>query len=61
MIYVKKVVISDKLSFNKEKNWWYIVGSQVDGETIISLFIKTPNNICSNDLFRYVSYSMFLG
>ena len=47
MTDVNKVVLSDKVPCNNGKDWWYIVGYQVDGETIISLFIKTPKNIFS--------------
>ena len=39
---VNKVVLSDKMPCNNGKDWRYIVGYQVYGETIISLFIKTP-------------------
>ena len=41
-IDVNKVVLSDKVSCNNGKDWRYIVGCQVDGETIVPLFIKTP-------------------
>ena len=52
-IDVNKVVVSDKVSCNKEKYWWYIVGYQVDGETITLLFLKTPKNIFSNGVSQY--------
>ena len=41
-IVANKLVLSDKVSCNNGKDWWYIVDYQVDGKTIISLFIKTP-------------------
>ena len=46
-IDVNKVVLFDKVSCNNGKDWRYIVGYQVDGETIVPLFIKTPKNIFS--------------
>ena len=33
-IEVNKVVLSDKVSCNKGKDWEYVVGFQVDGESI---------------------------
>ena len=42
-----KVVLSDKVPCNNEKDWWYIVGYQVDGEKIVPLLIKRPKNIFS--------------
>ena len=53
MIDVKKVVLSDKVSCNNGKDWRYIVGYQVDGETMIPLFIKTPKNIFSYGVSQY--------
>ena len=44
-INVNKVVLFDKVPRNNGKDWRNIVGYQVDGETIIPLFIKTPKNI----------------
>ena len=41
-IVANKLVLSDKVSCNNGKDWWYIVDYEVDGKTIISLFIKTP-------------------
>ena len=41
-IVANKLVLSDKVSCNNGKGGWYIVDYQVDGKTIISLFIKTP-------------------
>ena len=60
-IYVNKIVVSDRVSCNKGKNWWYIVSYQVDGEMIRPLFIKTPKDIFSFDVSEYVCHSMFLG
>ena len=53
MIDINKVALSDKMPCNNEKGWWYIVGYQVDGETIIPLFIKTPKNIFSYGVSQY--------
>ena len=52
-IDVNKVVVSDKVSCNDGKNWRYIVGYQVHGETIIPLLIKTPKNIFSYGVLQY--------
>ena len=52
-IDVNKVVVSDKVSCNDGKNWRYVVGYQVHGETIIPLLIKTPKNIFSNGVLQY--------
>ena len=43
-IDVNRVVISDKVSCNNEKDCRYIVGYQVDGG-LVPLFIKTSKNI----------------
>ena len=43
-IDVNKLVISDKVPSNNEKDFRYIVGYQVDG-ALIPLFIKTPKNV----------------
>lgn len=32
-----------------EKDWWCIIGYQVDGETIIMVSIKTPKTISQYD------------
>ena len=50
---VNKVVVSDKVSCNNGKDCRYIVGYQVDGETIIPPFIKTPKNIFSYGVLQY--------
>lgn len=44
---LNKVVVFDKVSCNNGNNWQYILGYQVDGETILPLFIKKPKNIFS--------------
>ena len=44
-IDVNKVVLSNKVSCNNGKDWRYTVVYQVDGETVIPLFIKTLKNI----------------
>ena len=62
-VIVNKVVVSDKVSCNNRKSWWYIIGFQVDRETMIPLFIKTPKNIFSYGMSQYdknSAYSMFL-
>ena len=52
-INVKKVVVSDKVSFNNGKDWRYIAAYQVDGETIIPLFINTLKNILNYGVSQY--------
>ena len=47
MIDVNKVVLSDKVPCNNGNNWRYITGYQVDEETIIPVFIKSPKYIFS--------------
>lgn len=49
-INVNKVVLSDKVPNKNDENQRYILGYEVDGETIIPLFIKTPKNIFSYSL-----------
>ena len=39
---VRNLVVFNRVSYNNEKNCQYILGCQVDGETIIPLFIKKP-------------------
>ena len=58
-INVNKVVFSDKVPCNNGKDWRYIVGYQVDVETIIPLFIKTPKNIFSYDVSQYDKNSFY--
>ena len=63
MINVNKVVLSDKVPCNNGKDWWYILGYQVDGETIIPLLIKTPKNIFTYGVSQYdknSAYTMLL-
>ena len=52
-IDVNKVVLSDKVLCNNGKDWRHIAGYQVDGETIIPLFIKTPKNVFSFRVSQY--------
>ena len=42
-----KTLLSNRIPFDNEKDWWCIVGFKVDGEKIILLFIKTPKNVFS--------------
>ena len=49
---IKKVVVSDKVSYNNGKDCRYIVGYQVDGG-MIPLFIKKPKNIFSYGVSQY--------
>ena len=58
-IDVNRVVISDKVPCNNGKDCRYIVGHQLDGETIIPLFIKTPKNIFSYGVSRYDKNSAY--
>ena len=58
-IIVNKVVLSDKVPCNNGKDWWYIVGYQVDRETIIPQFIKTPKNIFSYAISQYEKNSAY--
>ena len=44
---------------NNGKDWRYTVGYQVDGETIIPLFIKTPKNIFSYGVSQYDKNSAY--
>lgn len=50
MIDVNNVVVSDRVLYNNRKQFRDIEGYQVDGKTIISLFIKTTNNIVNYDV-----------
>ena len=52
-IDVNKVVLSDKVLCNNGKDWRHIAGDEVDGETIIPLFIKTPKNVFSFRVSQY--------
>ena len=54
-------MLSDKVPCNNGKDWLYIVGYQVHGQTIIPLFIKTPKNIFSYGISQYdrnLTYTM---
>ena len=53
MIDVNKVVLSNEVSRNNEKDKRCLVGYQVDGETIILLFVKTPKNLFSCGVLQY--------
>ena len=55
---VNKLVISDKVPCNNEKNYRYIVGDQVDG-VLVPLFIKTPKNIFSHGVSQYDKNSAY--
>ena len=58
-IDVNKMVLSDKVPCNNGKDWRYIVGYQVDWETIKPLFIKTPQNIFSCGVSQYDQNSAY--
>ena len=58
-IPVNKVVLSDKALCNNGKDCRYIVGYQVDGETIITMFIKTPKNIFSYGVSQHNKNSAY--
>ena len=58
-IDVNKVVVPDKLLCNNGKDCRCIVGYQVDGETIIPWFIKTPKNIFSYGVSQYNKNSAY--
>ena len=61
-INANKIVLSDRVTWNNGKDWQYIRGYQVDGETIVTLFIKAPKNIFSYDTSQYNknwAYSMW--
>ena len=45
--------LPDGVTCSNGKDCWYIVGYQVDGETIILVSIKTPKTVCSYSLFQY--------
>ena len=53
MINVNKVIVCNKFSCNNDKDWWHILGNEVDGRTIISLFIITLKNIFSYGVSEY--------
>ena len=50
---VNKVVVSEKVPFNIEKDHRYIIGYKVNEEAIIPLFIKTRKNIFQYCVSQY--------
>ena len=54
-----EVVVSDKVSYDNGKDWRYIIGYDVDMETIIPLFIKTSKNTFNYGLSRYDNNSPY--
>ena len=58
-INANKVILSDNMPCNNGNDWWHIVGNQVDGETIIPLFIKMPKNIFSFGVSQYDKNSTY--
>ena len=58
-IDVNKVVLSDKVPCNNVNDWQYIIGYQVDGESIAPLLIKTPKNIFSYGVSQYDKNSAY--
>ena len=55
---INKVAVSDRVSCSNGKDE-YLAGHQTNGETIISLFIKTPKNIFSYDVSQYGKNSVY--
>ena len=58
LIDVNNVVVSDNVSCKNGKDCRYIVGYQVDG-VLMTLFIKTPNNIFSYGVTQYDKNSAY--
>ena len=58
-IDVNKVVFSDKGPCNNRKYWHHIAGYQVDGQTVISLFIKKPKYIFGYGVSQYDKNSSY--
>ena len=59
-INVSKVLVLDKVLCNDGNNWLYILGFQVDEETIIPLFIQIPKkNIFSDGVSQYDKISAY--
>ena len=54
------MVLSDKVPSNNGKDWRYVVGYQVDGETIILLFIKMSKDIFSYGVSQYNKNSAYI-
>ena len=46
-------MLSDKVSCNNGKDWWYIAGYEIEGEIIILIFIKTPKSMFSYGVSQY--------
>ena len=59
MIDINKIVLSDKVRCNNGKNLRTIEGYQVDGETVMPRFIKTPKNIFSYGVSQYDKNSVY--
>ena len=55
-IVVNKAVLSDKVPGNNGKDWRYIVGYQVDEETIVPLYTK---NMFSYGVSQYDKNSAY--
>ena len=58
-IDINKMVLSDKVPCNNEKDLKFIVGYQVGRKTMIPLSIKTPKNIFSYGVSQYVKNSTY--
>ena len=58
-INVNNLVLSDRVSCNDGKDWWYTVGYQVDGEITIPLFMKTPKNLLTYGVTQFDKNSAF--
>ena len=56
-INLNKVVLCAKVSCNNGEDWHYIIGYQVDGETIMP--VKTPKNIFSYGVSQYDKKSFY--
>ena len=54
------MVLSDKVPSNNGKDWRCVVGYQVDGETIILLFIKMSKDIFSYGVSQYDKNSAYI-
>ena len=58
-IDVNKVMLSDKVPCNNGNDCRYIVGYEIRGETVTSLFIKTPKNIFSYGVSQFDKNSAY--
>ena len=58
MIDVNRMLISDKVPCNNEKDCRYVVGYQLD-EVLVPLFIKTPKNVFSDGVSQYDKNSAY--